>query len=114
METMSLFPQSKRLAFCAVLSILACGGAMAFSALQFDAAIPGSVSRTDGCVVAWVSTHGGMIASPCHTNGGGWAAPQYDSRGIVGFSSATGTASPISFPLTETGLVARAFIIADG
>ncbi len=114
METMSLFPQSKRLAFCAVLSILACGGAMAFSALQFDAAIPGSVSRTDGCVVAWVSTRGGVIASPCHTNGSGWAAPQYDSRGVVGFASATGTVSPISFPLTETGLVARAFIVADG
>ena len=87
---------------------------MAFSALQFDAAIPGSVSRTDGCVAAWVSTRGGVIASPCHTNGGGWASSQYDSRGVVGFSSAAGTASPISFPLTETGLVSRAFIVADG
>ena len=57
---------------------------------------------------------GGGIARPCHTNGNGWAAPQYDSRGVVGFSSATGTASPISFPLTETGLVSRAFIVADG
>ncbi|MBQ6923436.1 MAG: hypothetical protein IJQ73_02225 [Kiritimatiellae bacterium] len=65
-------------------------------------------------MVAWVSTRGGIIASPCHANGSGWAAPQYDSRKVVGFSSATGTASPISFPLTETGLVARAFIVADG
>ena len=83
METMSLFPQSKRLVFFAALSILACGGAMAFSALQFDASFSRSVSRTDGCVVAWVSTSGGVIANPCHTNGSGWAAPQYDSRGIV-------------------------------
>ncbi len=98
----------------AALSLILCSGALAFTALQFDAAIPGSVSRTEGCVVAWVSTRGGVIASPCHTNGSGWAAPQYDGRGIVGFSSATGTASPISFPLTETGLVARAFIVADG
>ena len=98
----------------AALPLLLCGGALAFNALQFDASISRSVSRTDGCLVAWVSTRGGVIASPCHTNGGGWAAPQYDSRGIVGFSSATGTASPISFPLTETGLVSRAFIVADG
>lgn len=91
-----------------------CGGALAFSALQFDASVSRSVLRTDGCVVAWVSTRGGIIASPCHTSGGGWAAPQYDSRKVVGFSAATGTASPISFPLTETGLVARAFIVADG
>ena len=87
---------------------------MAFHALQFDASLSRSVSRADGCVVAWVSTRGGIIASPCHANGSGWAAPQYDSRKVVGFSSATGTASPISFPLTETGLVARAFIVADG
>ena len=98
----------------AALAALACGGAMAFSALQFDASVSRSVSRKDGCVVAWVSTRGGVIASPCHANGSGWAAPQYDGREVVGFSSATGTASPISFPLTETGLVARAFIIADG
>ena len=87
---------------------------MAGAALQFDAMAPGCVSRTDGSVVAWVSTRGGVIACPCHTNGSGWAAPQYDGRGVVGFSSATGTASPISFPLTETGLVARVFIVADG
>ncbi len=98
----------------AALSLILCSGALAFTALQFDAAIPGSVSRTDGCVVAWGSTRGGVIASPCHTNGAGWTAPQYDSRGVVGFTSATGTVAPISFPLTETGLVARAFIIADG
>ena len=77
---------------------LTCSEAMAFPALQFDAAAPGSVSRTDGCVVAWGSTHGGVIASPCHANGTGWAAPQYDSRGVVGFSSVTGSASPISSP----------------
>ena len=88
--------------------------AMAFSALQFDASVSRSVSRTNGCVVAWVSTRGGVIASPCYANGSGWVEPQYDSRGVMGFSLATGTASPISFPLTETGLVARAFIVADG
>lgn len=112
----SMFSQSNptRFSLLAALSALACGAAMAFSALQFDAAAPGSVSRTDGCVAAWVSTSGGVIASPCHTNGTGWAAPQVDNRGVVGFSLASGTASPISFPLTETGLVARAFIVADG
>ncbi len=114
MKAMLLVLRQNRLLILAVVSLLLCGGALAFSALQFDAAAPGSVSRTDGCVVAWVSTRRGVIASPCHANGSGWAAPQYDSRGVVGFSSVTGTASPISFPLTETGLVARAFIVADG
>ncbi len=114
MNTMPLVPRLNRLLFFAVVSLLLCGVVFAFSALQFNAATPGSVSRTDGCVVAWVSTRGSVIAGPCHTNGTGWAAPQYDSRGVVGFSSATGTASPISFPLTATGLVARVFIVADG
>ncbi len=114
MNTMLLVPTPNRLPFFAAASVLFCGWALAFSALQFDASISRSVSRTDGYVVAWVSTRGGIIASPCHANDSGWAAPQYDSRGVVEFSSATGTASPISFPLTETGLVARAFIVADG
>ena len=61
---------------------------MAFPALQFDASISRSMSRTDGCVVAWASTRGGIIASPCHTNGSDWAAPQYDDRGVVGFAAA--------------------------
>ena len=90
------------------------GAAMAFSALQFDTGVSGSVSVTGGCVVAWVSISGGVIARPSHANGVGWALPKYGSKGGVGFSSASGTASPISFPLSETGLVARAFIVADG
>ena len=114
MDTMSFSRWAIRFHFSAVASALLCGASMAFSALQFDASDSRSVSRADGCVVAWVSTHGGIIASPCHTNGSDWAAPQYDGRGVVVFSSATGTASPISFPLTETGLVAHAFIVADG
>ena len=96
------------------LASLACGGAMAFSALQFDATVSKSVSRTDGAVTAWISSRGGVIARPCHTNGMYWSAPQYDGKGVVGFSAASDTASPISFPLTETGLVARTFIVADG
>ena len=114
MFSMPLLPRHSHFSIWAAAITMLCGGALAFSALQFDASVSRSVSRTDGCVVAWVSTRGGIIASPCHTNGNGWAAPQYDSRGVVGFSSATGTVSPISFPLTETGLVARAFIVADG
>ena len=90
------------------------GMAMAFSALQFDASAPSSVSATGGCVVAWVSVRGGVSASPCHAVGNGWVSPQCDNRGLVGFTSCSGTASPISFPLSETGLVARAFIVADG
>ena len=86
----------------------------AFTALQFDATASKSVSRTGGAVTAWVSTRGGVIANPCHTNGAGWASPQYDARGVIGFLPAAGTAAPISFPLTETGLVSRAFIVADG
>ncbi len=50
---------------------------------------------------------------PCHTNGGGWASPQY-SGGMVGFSATGGVASPLSFAQSETGLVARAFIVAEG
>ena len=103
-----------RMSITAALPLLLCGGALAFTALQFDATVSRSVSRTDGVVTAWVSTRGGVVAHPCHTNGAGWTAPQYDSRGVVGFASATGTAAPISFPLTETGLVARAFIVAEG
>ncbi len=114
MDTMSLSCRSILLPIFAAVSMLFCGVAMAFSALQFDASASRSVTVTGGCLVAWVSTRGGVIAKQSHANGVGWAAPQYDSRGVVGFSSATGTASPISFPLTETGLVARAFIVADG
>ena len=114
MKTMPFPIGTIRLLNLALLTAVACSWALAFSALQFDASDSRGVLRTDGAVVAWVSTRSGVIASPCHANGSGWAAPQYDSRGIVGFSSATGTASPISFPLTETGLVARAFVVADG
>ena len=114
MFSMPLLPRHSHFSIWAAAITMLCGGALAFSALQFDASVSRSVSRTDGCVVAWVSTRDGVIASPCHTNGNGWAAPQYDSGVVVGFSSATGTVSPISFPLTETGLVARAFIVADG
>lgn len=99
-----------------VIAVLAIphGAAMAFSALQFDTGVSGSVSVTGGCVVAWVSTSGGVIARPSHANGVGWALPKYGSKGGVGFSSASGTVSPISFPLSETGFVARAFIVAAG
>ena len=114
MFSMPLLPRHSHFSIWVAAITMLCGGALAFSALQFDASVFRSVSRTDGCVVAWVSTRGGIIASPCHTSGGGWTAPQYDGRGVVGFSSASGTVSPISFPLSETGLVARAFIVADG
>ena len=115
MISMTSIPFLQRHSIAAALPLLLwCGWVLAFTALQFDATVSRSVSRTEGCVTAWVSTHGGVVANPCHTNGAGWASPQYDNRRVVRFSSATGTASPISFPLTETGLVARAFIVADG
>ena len=111
---MTFIPFPLRRSIAAALPLLLCGGALAFNALQFDATVSRSVSRTDGAVTAWVSTRGGVVANPCHTNGAGWASPQYDAGGVIGFLPATDTASPISFPLTETGLVARAFIVADG
>ncbi len=103
-----------RLTLLTTAVALLSGEALAFSALQFDTGVSRSVSVTGGCVVAWVSTRGGVIARPSHANGVGWALPKYGSKGGVGFSSASGTASPISFPLSETGLVASAFIVADG
>ena len=113
MISMTSFPSLLRHSIAALPALFCCG-ALAFTALQFDATVSKSVSRTDGCVTAWVSTRGGVIANPCHTNGAGWASPQYDARGVIGFLPTTGTAAPISFPLTETGLVARAFIMAEG
>ena len=96
------------------LSVIVCGGASAFTALQFDATASRSVSRTDGAVTAWVSTRQGVIANPCHAAGGGWTSPQYDRDGSIDFFSATGMASPLSFPHSESGLVSRVFIVADG
>ena len=98
----------------AALPLLLCGEAQAFTALQFDATVSRSVSRTDGAVTGWVSTHGGVVANPCHTNGCGWNAPQYDAGGGIDFLAASGVASPLSFGFAETGLVSRAFIVADG
>ena len=95
-------------------SVIFCGEALAFTALQFDATVARSVSRTDGAVMAWVSTHQGVIARPCHATGSGWTSPQYDRDGSIDFFSATGVASPLSFPQSESGLVSRVFIVADG
>ena len=114
MKAVSVIHHSRCHLVFAALSAFFCGGALAFTALQFDATASRSVSRTDGAVTAWSSTRGSVVANPCHTNGVGWASPQYDGRGVIGFNPATGTAAPISFPLTETGLVARAFIVAEG
>ena len=96
------------------LSVIVCGSASAFTALQFDATASRSVSRTDGAVTAWVSTRQGVIANPCHTARNGWTLPQYDRDGFIDFFSATGAASPLSFPQSESGLVSRVFIVADG
>ena len=92
-----------------------CCGALAFTALQFDASVPGSVARTgDGAVAAWASTGGGVVAIPCHTNGTGWTAPQHGADGAIDFAAEGRAVSPLSFPLSEAGLVARAFIVAAG
>ena len=96
-----------------VAALSFCGVVFAFTALQFDAEVSWNVTRANGAVSAWVSTRGGVAAAPCHTNGGGWASPQY-SGGMVDFSATGGVASPLSFAQTETGLVSRAFIVADG
>ena len=97
-----------------VVFVLFCGDALAFTALQFDATVARSVSRTDGAVTAWVSTRGGVVANPCHATGYGWNAPLYDAGGGIDFVAVSGVASPMSFGPAETGLVSRAFIVADG
>lgn len=97
----------------AALTGLLCGGASSFTALQFDAAVSRGVSQTGGVVTAWVSTCGGVVANPCHEAGNGWGAPRYGAGAGIDFAAATGVASPLSFGLTETGLVSRAFIVAD-
>ncbi len=114
MKAMPLVHHSKRFVIFAVyFAVLVCGVAMAFSALQFDASASRSVSRTGGAVSAWVSTRGGVIASSCHVPGCGWAAPFYGGGESIDFIAASGVASPLSFALTETGLVSRVFIVAD-
>ena len=102
-----------KLQILAALLAFVCGEALAFSALQFDASALRSVSRTDGYVAAWVSTRGGVIASTCHSAGHGWTAPSY-CDGSINFLTVAGVASPLSFSSSETGLVSRAFIVADG
>ena len=114
MIPMSFFSSRLRFLPAATFSIIFCGVALAFTALQFDATASKSVSRTDGAVTAWVSTRGGVIANPSHATGYGWDAPQYDADGGIDFLAASGVASPLSFALSETGLVSRAFIVADG
>ena len=114
MIPMPFTPPSLRILILAALSIFFCGGALAFTALQFDATVSRSVSRTNGAVTAWASTRGGVVANPCHTNGIGWVSPQYNADGGIDFLAPSGAASPLSFGLSETGLVSRAFIVADG
>ena len=114
MISMTSIPSPLRHSIAAALPLLLCGGALAFTALQFDATASRSVSRTDGTVTAWVSTRGGVVANPCHATGYGWNAPQYDAAGGIDFLAASGVASPLSFALSETGLVSRVFIVADG
>ena len=114
MNMMPLANKSMRLPLLAAVLSLLCGWARAFTALQFDASSQRSVSRTDGAVTAWVSTHGGIVATPCHQTGNGWTSPQYSRSGAIDFFSATGVASPLEFPESETGLVSRVFIVADG
>ena len=114
MSMMPLAPRSMRVPLAAAVLATLCGGAFAFTTVQFDASISRRVSRTDGAVTAWVSTHGGMIANPCHQAGNGWTSPQYSRDGSIGFYGASGVASPLSFQSYETGLVSRVFIIADG
>ena len=111
-----MFPRLHPIRCCGliVLAAIICGEAVAFTALQFDAKASKSVSRTDGFVTAWVSTRGGGVANPCHATDYGWNAPQYDVGGGIDFVAASGVASPLSFALAETGLVSRAFIVADG
>ena len=113
MRAMLLHSYPKRTLSLAVLLLHFCGGALAFTALQFDASASRSVSRTGGAVSAWVSTRGGVIASSCHVPGYGWAAPSYRGCESIDFIAASGVASPLSFALTETGLVSRVFIVAD-
>ncbi len=113
MRAMRLHSYPKRTLSLAVLLLHFCGGAMAFSALQFDASASRSVSRTGGAVSAWASTRGGVIASSCHVPGCGWSPPFYGGGESIDFIAASGVASPLSFSLTETGLVSRVFIVAD-
>ena len=111
-----MFPRLHPIRCCCliVLTAIICGEAVAFTALQFDAKASKSVSRTDGFVTAWVSTRGGVVANPCHATGCGWNAPRYNANGGLDFLATSGVASPLSFDLAETGLVSRAFIVADG
>ncbi len=114
MKAVPVISHSRGHLILAVLPAFFCGGALAFTALQFDATASKSVSRTGGAVTAWVSTHGGVVANPCHATGCGWNAPQYNADGGIYFVAASGVAAPLSFALSETGLVSRAFIVADG
>ena len=114
MKAVPVISHSRGHLILAVLPAFFCGGALAFTALQFDATSSRSVSRTDGCVTAWVSTRGGVVANPCHTTGRGWNAPQYDADRGIDFLAVSGVASPFSFAVSETALVSRAFIVADG
>ena len=113
MRAMLLHSNPKRILFFAVLSLLFCGVALAFTALQFDTMASSSVLRTNGVVTAWVSTRGGVVANPSHTPGCGWNAPLYNMDGGIDFLATSGVASPLSFALKETSLVSCVFIVAD-
>ena len=113
MNLMQLALRTTHIPAFAMVFALACSEVLAFAALQFDTSVTWSVSQTDSYVIAWVSTRGGVIASTCHLAGHGWTAPTY-CGGSINFLTTSGVASPLSFPLSETGLVARVFIIADG
>lgn len=104
-------PQSTFLGFLAV--IFAAANCMAWDALQFDADLARSVLLTNEGVANWASTRGGIAAALGHPSGSGWTLPQYDGTGVL-FDSPGGIATPLSFDQSQTGLVSRVFIVADG
>ena len=96
-----------------VTGMLLSNVAFAFAAIQFDAATTRSVAQTNGAVAAWMSVRGGVEASPCHVEGAGWGLPRFDGGGISYSAGGGDAATPLSFDTSQTGLVSRAFIVAD-
>ncbi len=90
-----------------------CGESAAHPAIQFRADRAQTLTTAGNAVAEWRSADGSFALSPAHMNNAGWCLPPL-SAGRVRFGvSITNAISPLSFPVTATGLVSRAFVVAD-
>ena len=96
-----------------LLFVALCHGAAAHVAIQFRSDKPQTLTTTWNAVDEWRSADGAWALFPAHANDAGWCSPILSSGRVRFGLSETNAISPLSFPVSATALVSRAFIVAD-